>query len=171
MRFDKVTNELYLVGGKGDTWRNGYPVAEGKEEKLEVYDRVAMGDQLMMLRWKMFEQHIDPLTRSISSIHGSLNASGQSIANMNMSLKGSTGGSGASRPLMMSAEEAVAEFQEGLMRARTSGGSRLPNESHVKHGEFYLQIHMHYMHICDRFNCKCVSYIDIPRSVILSFEI
>jgi len=39
---------VYLVGGKGDTWRNGKPVREGTEVALDIYDRVGMGDQLMV---------------------------------------------------------------------------------------------------------------------------
>lgn len=40
--------KVYLVGGKGDTWRNGKPVREGTEVALDIYDRVGMGDQLMV---------------------------------------------------------------------------------------------------------------------------
>ncbi len=50
----KVTyngSSVSIVGGKGDTWHNGHRVAEGAEEKLEVFDRIAVGDQLMMFRW------------------------------------------------------------------------------------------------------------------------
>jgi hypothetical protein len=39
---------VYLVGGKGDTWRNGKPVREGTEVALDIHDRVGMGDQLMV---------------------------------------------------------------------------------------------------------------------------
>jgi hypothetical protein len=48
----KYTEDAVLfVGGKGDAYVNGKLVAAGKEVKLDIFDRVAMADQLMMLRW------------------------------------------------------------------------------------------------------------------------
>lgn len=82
VRFDG--SSLFLIGGKGDTYHNGNALKEGQEVKLNLLDRVGMGDQLMLLRWPSKE---DP---------------------------------GASP---ISAEDAVNEFQEGIMRARESGGS------------------------------------------------
>ena len=46
IRYDEGEGKVYVVGGKGDTWRNGKPVREGAEVCLEIYDRVAMGDQV-----------------------------------------------------------------------------------------------------------------------------
>ena len=40
-----------LVAGKGDTWHNGKRLKENQEQVVSVYDRVAVGDQLMMFRW------------------------------------------------------------------------------------------------------------------------
>lgn len=40
-----------IVGGKGDTWLNGKKVDHNKEVAVQVFDRVALGDQLMILRW------------------------------------------------------------------------------------------------------------------------
>ena len=45
-RYDEAEGKVYVVGGKGDTWRNGKPVREGIEVCLDIYDRVAMGDQV-----------------------------------------------------------------------------------------------------------------------------
>ena len=53
IRYDGTN--LYLIGGKGDTWVNGKGVAEGSEEMLTVFDRIAMGDQLMLFRWNDHE--------------------------------------------------------------------------------------------------------------------
>jgi hypothetical protein len=78
--------DMYLVGGKGDTWRNGKSLKEGEKVKLAVYDRVGMGDQLMMLRWPGKEE-------------------------------------GDDLPPPLSGDEAVAEFQEGLISSRNAGGS------------------------------------------------
>lgn len=44
-------HEVFLIGGKGETFHNGHLVPEGVEEKIELYDRVVMGDQLMLFRW------------------------------------------------------------------------------------------------------------------------
>jgi len=49
VRFDG--NELFLVGGQGDVFHNGKYVAENIEMKLNPFDRIAMGDQLMLFRW------------------------------------------------------------------------------------------------------------------------
>ena len=42
---------LVLVGGKGQTFRNGHLVPETTRVTLAVFDRVALGDQLMLFRW------------------------------------------------------------------------------------------------------------------------
>jgi hypothetical protein len=49
VRFDG--GNVYIVGGKGDTWLNGKLVKEGQESKVAVFDRLAVGDQLMMFKW------------------------------------------------------------------------------------------------------------------------
>lgn len=69
-----------LVPGKGDTYVNGKLMPSGKPTKLDIYDRLAMGDQLMMLRWPGKE---DPDAR------------------------------------IMTGEEAVEEFQHGILSSRT----------------------------------------------------
>jgi hypothetical protein len=79
-----VDDRVWIIAGKGDTWRNGKRCKEGVEEEVQIYDRVAVGDQLMMLRWPEREDSI-----------------------------GTT---------PMSAEEAVEEFQDGLMLDRDNGG-------------------------------------------------
>jgi hypothetical protein len=47
--------QVFLVGGKGDTFHNGKKVKEGDKQLLTIFDRIAMGDQLMMFRWPKFE--------------------------------------------------------------------------------------------------------------------
>eukprot|EP01041_Mallomonas_annulata_P006324 gene6324-12798_t len=59
----KEENAVFIVGGKGDTWRNGHRIAKGIEEKLDPFDRIAMGDQLMLFRWAGHEpENIIPMT-------------------------------------------------------------------------------------------------------------
>lgn len=82
VRFDGES--VFIVAGKGDTWRNGHPVPEGSEEKLEIYDRIALGDQLMLFRWKCKENEED---------------------------------------VIMPADEAVEEYQNGMISFRKSGGT------------------------------------------------
>lgn len=72
-------SDIYIIGGKGESWHNGKPISAGTEVKLQIFDRVAMGDQLMLLRWR---DHEDDL--------------------------GSP----------MEAEDAVEEYQEGLINFR-----------------------------------------------------
>ena len=55
MRFDDPSSSVFVIAGKGDTWHNGRRLVEGQEEKLEVFDRIALGDQLMMFRYPGFE--------------------------------------------------------------------------------------------------------------------
>lgn len=74
--------EVKITAGKGDTWRNGHRIPEGQSETLEIYDRLAMGDQLMMFRWPGREDGLDITP--------------------------------------MTAEDAVAEFQDGLVKNRNS---------------------------------------------------
>lgn len=62
---------------------NGQPIAQGEEKRLQIFDRLAMGDQLMLFRWAGHEpEGIEP----------------------------------------MSGEDAVNEFQEGLVNNRNRGG-------------------------------------------------
>jgi len=50
VRFDE--SNVYVVrGGKGEIFINGKPLKEGAEQRVDPLDRVAVGDQLMMLRW------------------------------------------------------------------------------------------------------------------------
>jgi len=44
---------------KGDVFRNGKILATKKEVTLEIYDRIAMGDQLMLFRWPGKEESLD----------------------------------------------------------------------------------------------------------------
>lgn len=49
--YDESAGTVTLRAGKGDTWHNGQHLEEGAEVALNLFDRVALGDQLMMLRW------------------------------------------------------------------------------------------------------------------------
>eukprot|EP01036_Dinobryon_divergens_P061407 gene61407-81851_t len=63
VRLDQDGLSAFLIGGKGDTWRNGHRVGEGIEEKLNIFDRVAVGDQLMLFRWPGNEEGCgEPMT-------------------------------------------------------------------------------------------------------------
>jgi hypothetical protein len=77
-------DEVYLIGGKGETFHNGHLVLEGMEEKVELYDRVVMGDQLMLFRWQCKETEEDKY---------------------------------------LTPEEAVEEFQEGMMNSRKAAAA------------------------------------------------
>jgi hypothetical protein len=79
MKYNSNTEEVILIGGKGETYHNGHVVGEGIEEKIELYDRVVMGDQLMLFRWQCKESEDDKY---------------------------------------LTPEEAVEEFQEGMMNSR-----------------------------------------------------
>mmetsp|Transcript_8034 Transcript_8034/g.13361 ORF Transcript_8034/g.13361 Transcript_8034/m.13361 type:complete len:1045 (-) Transcript_8034:212-3346(-) len=81
VRFDGT--DATLIGGKGETFHNGKHIDAGQEVKLAVFDRVAVGDQLMMFHWPGKED-------------------------------------GAGEP--MNADDAVEEFQEGMIASRNSGG-------------------------------------------------
>ena len=81
VKFDGTN--VVIVGGKGATFVNGKMVAEGAECKVELYDRIAMGDQLMLFRWTQLEKEGD---------------------------------------VIMTAEDAVEEFQAGMMASRAGGG-------------------------------------------------
>jgi len=54
VKFDGV--KVLVRGGKGVTFRNGRPIGEGQEVQLEIFDRLAMGDQLMLFRWPGHEE-------------------------------------------------------------------------------------------------------------------
>jgi hypothetical protein len=88
IRFDG--EQVFVVAGKGDTWRNGHPIPEGSEEKLDIYDRLALGDQLMLFRWKCKENPDDVIT---------------------------------------SAEDAVEEYQNGLINFRNAGGTGMAGDA------------------------------------------
>ena len=77
---------ISIVPGKGETFVNGKKLVGSAAVNINIYDRVVMGDQLMMLRWPSHED-------------------------------------GLGEP--MSGDDAVTEFQEGLIASRSgnSGGS------------------------------------------------
>lgn len=85
VRYEEASSTVVLRAGKGDTFHNGKHLNEGDEVTLALYDRVAMGDQLMMLRWTAQEE-ADPAKTA------------------------------------MTADEAVEEFQEALIKNRSGGG-------------------------------------------------
>jgi hypothetical protein len=41
--FNQDTNEVFVTAGKGDTYKNGQKLAEGAQEKLNIFDRLAIG--------------------------------------------------------------------------------------------------------------------------------
>lgn len=45
-----------IIAGKGDTWHNGTRLGEGEEMAVKVFDRIALGDQLMMFHWPGHEE-------------------------------------------------------------------------------------------------------------------
>lgn len=51
IKYNSLTQEIFLIGGKGDTFHNGKVIANGESRKMKVYDRLAIGDQLTLLRW------------------------------------------------------------------------------------------------------------------------
>jgi len=53
VRFDG--ENVFIRAGKGETWRNGKALERDVEYKLDAFDRIAMGDQLMLFRWKDHE--------------------------------------------------------------------------------------------------------------------
>lgn len=82
-----------IQAGAGETYVNGQRLEKGQSRVLQVYDRVALGDQLMMFRWTREEEK--------------LVAAGSTL-------------------LPMTAEEAVSEFQEGLVKARSMPSAAFP---------------------------------------------
>jgi hypothetical protein len=83
VRFSE-TDGVFVTAGKGDTWHNGKLIPTDTEEKIEIFDRLVVGDQLMNFRWPGHEED-----------------------------KGEP----------MSGEDAVEEYQEGLINSRSSGGA------------------------------------------------
>lgn len=82
-------DNAYITAGKGDTYHNGKKLQEGKEELIKIYDRIAVGDQLMMFFWPGKEENdTEP----------------------------------------MSAEDAVYEYQEGLVNARNNATQAVSTE-------------------------------------------
>ena len=79
----KTPDAIFVTPGRGEVWHNGSLLPKDKESKVEVFDRIAMGDQLMMLRWPGKEDGL---------------------------------------PERMSGEDAVDEFQEGMLAHRAGGG-------------------------------------------------
>jgi hypothetical protein len=83
--YSEEKDQVILKAGKGETFRNGIRLDTDEEITLQIYDRIAMGDQLMMFRWPGKEESIETP--------------------------------------MMNAENAVEEFQEALIKARTGGNN------------------------------------------------
>jgi hypothetical protein len=59
VRTDNENHCVYVKAGKGDTWHNGHLILSETEERVNVYDRIAIGDQLMLLRWPDYEETLD----------------------------------------------------------------------------------------------------------------
>jgi hypothetical protein len=59
IKYNQETSVVSVIGGKGETYHNGHAVIEGVEEIIELYDRLVMGDQLMLFRWKCKETSED----------------------------------------------------------------------------------------------------------------
>ena len=76
-------DSISVVPGRGEVWLNGKLLPADKEQPLQIFDRVCMGDQLMMLRFP---------------------------------------GKEADKGEPMSGEDAVEEFQEGMLNHRKGGG-------------------------------------------------
>ncbi len=51
-----AADDAYIIAGDGDTWVNGKLLARNAELKLAIFDRLALGDQLMMFHWPGREQ-------------------------------------------------------------------------------------------------------------------
>jgi len=49
---ERAEDALTLVGGKGETYHNGKPVEDGQKVTLAPLDRVVIGTEMMVLRWK-----------------------------------------------------------------------------------------------------------------------
>lgn len=83
-KYDAAGSAVYIIAGKGDTYHNGKLLQENEQVKLALFDRLAVGDQLMQFHWPELE--VDNVVNPIS------------------------------------AEEAVEEFQEGMIASRSAGG-------------------------------------------------
>ena len=79
VRFDSNTKNIFIRPVKGDLWINGKPFPASKtkgdnnpsqEIKLNIYDRIALGDQLMMFRYPILEDEYTN-TNNIRPISGS----------------------------------------------------------------------------------------------------
>ena len=79
----KTTDAIFITPGRGEVWHNGGLLLKDKETEIKIFDRIAMGDQLMMLRWPGKEDGL---------------------------------------PERMSGEDAVDEYQEGMLAHRAGGG-------------------------------------------------
>lgn len=55
---------ITLIGGKGEVFHNGSLVTEGQQVQLALFDRVVMGEDMMMLRWTSKETDGKPMLSS-----------------------------------------------------------------------------------------------------------
>ena len=78
-----VDEKVSITPDKGDVWVNGKRIAVGADHPLAVFDRVALGDQLLMFKYP-----------------GKMDDAGEP----------------------MSGEDAVEEFQKGILAERSAGG-------------------------------------------------
>jgi len=104
IKYNKQSNELTIIGGKGDTWLNGEPVIENKVYNIYLYDRLAIGDQLLLLYWNKF-------ITQISSPKKDGNVDNKEARVKNQSTR------------VLSAEEAVEEYHNGIMKHRNNNQS------------------------------------------------
>lgn len=103
---------LILIGGKGDTWHNGKPVASDEEIRLQPFDRIAFADQLTILRWPDHE----PV---VCDDYGNIRAN-----------------------TIMTAEDAVAEYQEGIINYRLNPNKNKVNDSNSKEKDLDTDKHL-----------------------------
>ena len=64
----RVTGDaVFLIPGRGECWRNGSKLPQDKETQLAVFDRVVMGDQIMMFRWPGKEEGLgEPMAGDVA---------------------------------------------------------------------------------------------------------
>jgi len=52
----KTPEDCYLIGGEGTVYHNGEMVGDGQRIKLEKYDRVAIGQDVMLFRFSLMDE-------------------------------------------------------------------------------------------------------------------
>lgn len=135
------------MGGKGETWHNGHRVPEDSEEKLDIFDRLAMGDQVRWCRnWTIFlishsfymkcftlDQTMHTFTQTNSHTKCTQTQTHPCIyhtiqySTQLMMLRWTEKEDGTATP--MGASDAVNEFQEGLISGRGQGGAGSANSA------------------------------------------